>query len=150
MNLTSLRPHIRELEAEGLTVIAVARDGAPIGLLGLGDSLRPDATETVQKLHGLGIRTSVVTGDNELAARHFAQGAGIEDVHAHVLPAEKSAMIRRFQQKERVAMVGDGMNDAPALMQADVGVAFGNGADILMKQTARQRTRYRFCRNPRL
>ena len=133
VNLASLHFPIRELEAEGLTVIAVARDSVPVGLLGLGDSLRPDATETVQKLHALGIRTSLVTGDNELAARHFAQAAGIEEVHAHVLPAEKSEIIRRFQQKERVAMVGDGINDAPALMQADVGVAFGNGADIAIE-----------------
>jgi len=124
---------IAELEAEGLTVIAAARNGALLGLLALGDALRPDAADAVRRLHALGIRTSLITGDNEQAARHFARLAGIEDVHARVLPAEKAAMIRKFQEKERVAMVGDGINDAPALMQAEVGIAFGSGADIAIE-----------------
>jgi P-type E1-E2 ATPase len=88
----------------------------------------------VRRLHGLGIRTSVVTGDNEQAARHFALAAGIEEVHARVLPAEKATLIRKLQEGGiRVAMVGDGINDAPALMQADVGIAFGSGADIAIE-----------------
>jgi heavy metal translocating P-type ATPase len=124
---------IRGLEAQGLTVIGVARDGALLGLLALGDALRPDAPEAVSRLHALGIRTSLVTGDNEQAARHFARAAGIEDVHARVLPAEKAALVRRLQEGARVAMVGDGINDAPALMQAEVGVAFGGGADIAIE-----------------
>ena len=131
-----IAPHdrrIAELEAQGLTVIAVARDGALLGLLALGDALRPDASETVQRLHAMGIHTSLITGDNEQAARYFARLAGIEDVHARVLPAEKAAMVRKLQEKERVAMVGDGINDAPALMQAEVGIAFGSGADIAIE-----------------
>ena len=124
---------IKELEAQGLTVIGVAREGALLGLLALGDALRPDAAETVRRLHALGIRTSLITGDNEQAAHHFARAAGIEDVHARVLPAEKAAQIRRLQEGARVAMVGDGINDAPALMQADVGIAFGSGADIAIE-----------------
>ncbi len=124
---------INDLEAQGLTVIAVARNGALFGLLALGDALRPDAAETVSRLHALGIRTSMITGDNEQAARHFAQAAGIEDVHARVLPAEKAAMVRKLQETSRVAMVGDGINDAPALMQAEVGIAFGSGADIAIE-----------------
>jgi len=102
-------------------------------LLALGDALRPDAAETVQRLHSLGIKTSVVTGDNEQAARFFARAAGIEEVHARVLPAEKAVLIRKLQERVRVAMVGDGINDAPALMQADVGIAFGSGADIAIE-----------------
>ncbi len=121
---------IHELEARGLTVIGVARDGVLLGLLALGDALRPDAAETVRRLHARGIRTSLITGDNEQAARHFARAAGIEEVHARVLPAEKATLIRQLQESARVAMVGDGINDAPALMQADVGIAFGSGADI--------------------
>jgi len=124
---------VKELEAQGLTVISVAREGVLLGFLALGDALRPDAAETVRRLHALGIRTSLITGDNEQAARHFARAAGIDDVHARVLPAEKAALVRRLQEGGRVAMVGDGINDAPALMQADVGIAFGSGADIAIE-----------------
>jgi len=124
---------INELEVRGLTVIGVAREGVLLGLVALGDALRPDAAETVRRLHALGIRTSLVTGDNEQAARHFANTAGIEEVHARVLPAEKATLVRKLQESARVAMVGDGINDAPALMQADVGVAFGSGADIAVE-----------------
>ncbi|TAM96697.1 MAG: heavy metal translocating P-type ATPase, partial [Rhodanobacteraceae bacterium] len=124
---------IAELEARGLTVIGVARDGVLLGLLALGDALRPDAADTVHRLHALGIRTSLITGDNEQAARHFARAAGIEEVHARVLPAGKADLVRQLQQGARVAMVGDGINDAPALMQADVGIAFGSGADIAIE-----------------
>ncbi|MGQ0714306.1 MAG: heavy metal translocating P-type ATPase [Gemmatimonadaceae bacterium] len=132
----SLAPHegrIDDLEEQGLTVIGAAREGTFLGVLALGDALRADAAETVSRLHALGIRTSLVTGDNERAARHFARLAGIGDVHARVLPAEKAAMIRNLQETDRVAMVGDGINDAPALMQADVGIAFGSGADIAVE-----------------
>ena len=133
VSLTGVGARVRELEEEGLTVIGVAREGTLLGLLALGDALRADAADTVRRLHSLGIRTSLITGDNERAARHFARLAGIEEVHARVLPAEKAAMIRKLQEDARVAMVGDGINDAPALMQADVGIAFGNGADIAVE-----------------
>lgn len=133
VNLAAHDGRIHELESQGLTVIAAARDGQLLGMLALGDALRADAAETVRRLHALGIRTSLITGDNERAAQHFARAAGIEDVHARVLPAEKAAMIRKFQEKERVVMVGDGINDAPALMQAEVGIAFGSGADIAIE-----------------
>jgi P-type E1-E2 ATPase len=122
---------IDDLEDQGLTVIGLARDGMLLGLLALGDALRPDTAETLYRLAALGIRTSLITGDNERAALQFAKAAGIEEVHARVLPADKAASIRKLQQEGvRVAMVGDGINDAPALMQADVGIAFGSGADI--------------------
>jgi P-type E1-E2 ATPase len=124
---------IDELEARGLTVIGVARDGVLLGLLALGDALRSDAADAVRRLHAMGIRTSLITGDNEQAARHFARAVGIDDVHARILPAEKASIIRRLQKNARVAMVGDGINDAPALMQADVGIAFGSGADIAIE-----------------
>src|SRR5712691_9864796 len=133
VTIAAQRDRIIALEGRGLTVIGVARDGVLAGLLALGDALRPDAKETVQRLHSLGIRTTLVTGDNEQAARYFARAAGIEEVHARVLPAEKAVLIRKLQENERVAMVGDGINDAPALMQADVGIAFGSGADIAIE-----------------
>ena len=128
-----VQQRIDELEARGLTVIGVARDGVLLGLLALGDALRPDAADAVRRLHAMGIRTSLITGDNEQAARHFARAVGIDDVHARILPAEKASIIRRLQKNARVAMVGDGINDAPALMQADVGIAFGSGADIAIE-----------------
>jgi P-type E1-E2 ATPase len=124
---------INDLEAQGLTVIGVGRDGVLLGLLALGDALRADAAETVRRLHQLGIRTSLITGDNEPAARHFARAAGIDEVHARIRPAEKATLIRQLQEGARVAMVGDGINDAPALMQSDVGIAFGSGADIAIE-----------------
>ncbi len=133
VDLTGQNGQINELEAGGLTVIGVARDGALLGLMALGDALRPDAAETVRRLHALGIPTTLITGDNEQATRYFAGAAGIEEVHARVLPAEKAALIRQLQERARVAMVGDGINDAPALMQADVGIAFGSGADIAIE-----------------
>src|SRR5216684_2361395 len=133
VDLASQDERIKELEGRGLTVIAAAREDTLLGLLALGDALRPDAAETVRRLHALGIRTSLITGDNEQAALHFAHAAGIEEVHARVLPAEKAAMIRKLQEDARVAMVGDGINDAPALMQAEVGIAFGSGADIAIE-----------------
>jgi heavy metal translocating P-type ATPase len=124
---------INDLEAQGLTVVGVAGDGVLLGLLALGDALRADAAETVRRLHQLGIRTSLITGDNEPAARHFARAAGIDEVHARIRPAEKATLIRQLQEGARVAMVGDGINDAPALMQSDVGIAFGSGADIAIE-----------------
>jgi Cu+-exporting ATPase len=133
VDVESHRTRINELEARGLTVIGVAREGVLLGLLALGDALRPDVADTVRRLHALGIRTSLITGDNEQAARHFAHAAGIDEVYARVLPAEKATMIRKLQEGARVAMVGDGINDAPALMQADVGIAFGSGADIAIE-----------------
>jgi heavy metal translocating P-type ATPase len=134
VDVAALGGRISELEMQGLTVIGVARDGVLAGLLALGDALRPDAAETVRRLHALGIRTSLITGDNEQAARHFARAAGITEVHARVLPADKAARIRQLQEGGvRVAMVGDGINDAPALMQSDVGIAFGGGADIAIE-----------------
>lgn len=133
VDLSAQDGRITELEGRGLTVIGVAREGMLLGLLALGDALRPDAADTVRRLHALGIRTSLITGDNEQAARHFAHAAGIEEVHARVLPAGKAVLIRQLQEGARVAMVGDGINDAPALMQADVGIAFGSGADIAIE-----------------
>ncbi len=133
VNLASQDGQIAELEARGLTVIGVVRDGVLLGLLALGDALRPDAVETVRRIHELGIRTTLITGDNELAAQYFARAAGIQEVHARILPAGKAALIRQLQETGRTAMVGDGINDAPALMQANVGIAFGSGADIAVE-----------------
>jgi len=133
VDLEALAGRIAELEEAGRTVIAASRDGRALGIIALGDRLRGDAAETVAAIRELGITPVLLTGDNARAARHFADEAGVDAVHAGVRPEEKAQIIRDLQQEGRVAMVGDGINDAPALMQADVGIAMGGGTDIAME-----------------
>ncbi|MBM3357798.1 MAG: heavy metal translocating P-type ATPase [Betaproteobacteria bacterium] len=130
--LGALQERIEALEREAHTVIAVARDGRALGLLAFGDRLRADAREAVAALREAGLAPILVTGDNERAARAIAARVGIDTIHAAVLPGGKAEIVRRLQAHARVAMVGDGINDAPALMQADVGIAMGNGTDIAL------------------
>jgi len=128
--LDVLRERLRMLEKAGRTVVAVARARRLLGLLAFGDALRPGAAVTVSALRRSGVRTLLVSGDNEAAARRVAVDAGIDEVHAGLLPHQKAELVRELQQAGRVAMVGDGINDAPALMQANVGIAMGSGTDI--------------------
>lgn len=121
---------IRALEQQGRTVILVTRAKRLLGLLAFGDTLRSDAAQTIATLRKAGIRTLLMSGDNRAASQNMAALAGIDDVHAELLPQDKAALIRKLQQSSKVAMVGDGINDAPALMQADVGIAMGSGTDI--------------------
>jgi len=130
VDLNALQNSIESWEQQGHTVIVVARGDRLLGALALGDALRADTVETIAKLHEFGLRIAMLTGDNERTARHIAELAGIDDVHAGVLPADKANVLRAMQRDGRVAMVGDGINDAPALMQADVGIAMGSGTDI--------------------
>jgi len=123
-----------ELEEAGRTVIVVAREDRALGLIALGDRLKADAIETVAALNRAGVRPVLVTDDNERAARWIAREAGIDEVYAAVLPGRKADIVRELQQQgTTVAMVGDGINDAPALMQADVGIAMGSGTDIAIE-----------------
>jgi len=118
----------------GRTVIAVAQDGQPLGVIALGDEVRPDAVEALAAMRKDGLRPVMVTGDNASAARLVARRLGIDDVHAGVLPDGKADIVRELQARgAKVVMVGDGINDAPALMQADVGVAMGGGTDIAVE-----------------
>jgi len=130
VSLAPLSGRIAVLEATGRTVIVVAHAGRLLGLLALGDVVRKEAAAAVVALKEASLRTVLVTGDNERVALRVAADLGIDEVHAGMLPAEKAELVRRLQQKSRVAMVGDGINDAPALMQADVGIAMGGGTDI--------------------
>lgn len=132
-DLAPLHSKLREWEQAGRTVIAVFRGTTTLGLIALGDRLRPDAVTTVHQLRQAGIVPVLVTGDNERAARRTAADAGITEVHAGVRPEGKAQIIRELQSTGRVAMVGDGINDAPALMQADVGIAMGTGTDIAIE-----------------
>jgi heavy metal translocating P-type ATPase len=121
-------------EARAQTVIAVAEDGQAVGLIGLADAVKPDAAEAVRRFRDAGIEPVMVTGDNERTAHAVAEQVGIREVLAQVLPQEKVARVRALQrQGRRVAMIGDGINDAPALMQADVGLAIGAGTDIAIE-----------------
>ncbi len=133
IDLSRLLGRIDKLEEAGRTVIAVGRDGRALGAIALGDALRADAARAVAALRKAGLRTVLLSGDNERAARRMAKEAGIEEVHGGVLPDAKAEIIRRLQAGGRVAMVGDGINDAPALMQADVGIAMGGGTDIAIE-----------------
>lgn len=133
IDLASASARILALEEAGRTVIVVGRDGHALGLLALDDRLRADAAQAVAALRKEGLRTVLLTGDNERAARRIAAEAGIDEVHAGVLPYGKAEIVRRCQAASKVAMVGDGINDAPALMQANVGIAMGAGTDIAIE-----------------
>jgi Cu+-exporting ATPase len=123
-----------ELRRNGHTVMFVAVDGQPAGLIGVADPIKPTAKEAIEDLHRDGITVIMLTGDNRTTADAVAKQVGIDAVEADVLPEQKAAVVKRLQaQGARVAMAGDGINDAPALAQADVGVAMGTGTDVAME-----------------
>lgn len=124
----------RELEEQGFTVVLVAHGKTVIGLIGIGDAIKDDAAEAVVRMKATGMEPIMITGDNQRAARAIAAAVGINNVLAEVLPGGKAEQVRKFQEGAyRVAMVGDGINDAPALTQADVGIAIGTGTDIAIE-----------------
>jgi Cu+-exporting ATPase len=121
-------------EANGMTVVAAGWDGRARAIFVVADTIKPTAKQAVAELHALGLKTVLLTGDNEPAARAVAREVGIETVIAEVLPAEKADVIRRLQAEGRVvAMAGDGVNDAPALAAADLGLAIGTGTDVAIE-----------------
>jgi len=132
-----LRAQADELSAPGATVVCVAIDEQPAGLLVFQDALRPDAMAVVARLNELGTRTVLITGDNRATAQRIAAELGITEIHAEVLPAGKAEIVQDLQaQGRRVAFVGDGVNDGPALAVADVGIAMGSGGTDLAIETA--------------
>ena len=133
VDLAPLAGPIGDLETAGRTVIAASRAGRLVGAIAFDDQLRDDAAASVADMALAGVRPVLVTGDNERVARRVAKELGIEAVHAGKLPHEKADVVRALQRTGRVAMVGDGINDAPSLMQADVGVAMGAGTDIAIE-----------------
>jgi Cu+-exporting ATPase len=134
ISLGALAPHIQRLQAEAKTAIGVAIDGNTVGILGIADTLKEGSSDAVTRMRQLGLDVVMLTGDNRLTAEAIAQSLGIDHVIAEVLPADKAAQVKQLQQQGRfVAMVGDGINDAPALAQADVGIALGTGTDVAME-----------------
>ena len=121
-------------EAEGRTAVVAAWDGAARAVFVVADTLKPTSARGRRRLRALGLRPVLLTGDNEPTARAVAARVGIDEVIAEVLPAEKADVVRRLQAEGRVvAMVGDGVNDAPALAQADLGLAIGTGTDVAIE-----------------
>lgn len=126
-----LQDKVEELEAQGKSLMYVAYDGRCAGVLGLMDKIKQNAQDVVIQLKQMNIRAIMITGDSELVAKTVASEVGIEEYRAKVLPAEKMETIKNFQGKGlKVGMLGDGINDAPALAQADVGIAIGAGTDV--------------------
>lgn len=134
IDTTVLQPLLEQVQAAGQTTVLVASDGHAVGVLALADRIKPDAAATLAEIRRLGLKPVLITGDNERTAHAVARALGIDQVMAEVLPGDKAAAVRHLQEQgERVAMIGDGINDAPALMQADVGIAIGAGTDIAVE-----------------
>ncbi len=134
MDVSALLVAADELAAAGKTPVFVAVDGRPSAVIAIADTLKLGSVEAVAELHRLGLEVAMLTGDNETTARAIARQAGVDRVLADVRPDEKAAQVRRLQAEGKlVAMVGDGINDAPALAQADVGIAIGTGTDVAIE-----------------
>ena len=125
------RAAAERLQTQGKTLVFVARGGQALGIVGIADTIKPDAKDAIAALKQMGIKTVLLTGDNRAAAEFIGTQAGVDEVIAEVLPTQKAEVVQDHQSKgSSVMMVGDGINDAPALVQADVGCAIGNGSDI--------------------
>jgi Cu+-exporting ATPase len=127
-------PEANILSNEGKTAMYLAVDSNLAGIIAVADVVKPDSAEAIIKLQNMGIKTVMLTGDNQLTAKAIAKQVNIDEVVAQVMPGDKAAQIKRFQEKgNRVSMVGDGINDAPALAQSDLGFAIGSGTDVAME-----------------
>jgi P-type E1-E2 ATPase len=125
---------LEELESSGKTAFVAGWDGEARGVIAVADSVRPSSARTVARLHEMHVSTAMITGDNARTAHTIAEQVGIDQVLAEVLPGEKSAEVERLQHRgQLVSFVGDGINDAPALTRADLGMAVGTGTDVAIE-----------------
>ncbi len=132
--LETLEADAAAMAAAGHTVSYLAEPGKLLAVLGFADTVKPGAKAVIERLHAMGLRTVMLTGDGEGAARAVVQSVGIEAVRARILPADKAAAVADLRADGSVvAMVGDGINDAPALAAADIGIAMGGGTDVAME-----------------
>jgi heavy metal translocating P-type ATPase len=134
VDLPGLEADLERMQSEGKTAVAIAQDGVAAGLIAITDAIKPDVADTIARLRDAGIEPVMMTGDNRRTAEAVAAQAGIAEIFAEVLPGEKAENVRQLQAAgQRVVMLGDGINDAPALMQSDVGIAIGAGTDIAIE-----------------
>ncbi|MDX1521457.1 MAG: HAD-IC family P-type ATPase, partial [Anaerolineae bacterium] len=132
--LNGLGTEAKRLQGQAQTTMWLAVDGQAVAVIGLADTLKPEAREAVEGLRAMGLQVVMLTGDNPETAQAIAAEAGIDQIMAEVLPGDKAAHIAALQRAGRqVGMVGDGINDAPALAQADVGIALGSGTDVAIE-----------------
>jgi len=131
VDFSALMPQAEALESDGKTVMFVALNGQAAGLIAVADTLKEYSADAIRRLHKLGLEVAMITGDNRRTADAIARKVGIDRLLAEVLPQDKAEEIKKLQaQGKKVAMVGDGVNDAPALAQAEVGMAIGSGTDV--------------------
>lgn len=134
INCQSIEEKMAKLEDDGKTAMILAIEKNIIGVIAVADTLKEYSKEAVEMLHKMGKKIAIITGDNQRVAEAIARQIGVDKILAEVLPQEKSAEIKKLQSEgDIVAMVGDGINDAPALAQADLGIALGSGTDVAME-----------------
>ena len=133
LDLAGILPEMARLQGEGKTAMLVAVNQRVEGIIAVADTVKENSIEAIQRLHRLGLQVVMLTGDNQATAEAIAEQVGVDRVFAEVLPGEKADQIKILQEDGQVvAMVGDGINDAPALAQAEVGIALGTGTDVAM------------------
>jgi len=133
INISKYKDEIFKIESEGKTVMILSDKKMVLGLIAVADVIRETSKQAIKNLQDLDIDVYMITGDNERTAKAIAKKAGIENVFAEVLPEDKAGYVKKLQKKGKVAMIGDGINDAPALAQADIGIAMGSGTDVAME-----------------